>query len=404
MYIYKIGVVGAGKMGAEIAQVVTYAGLPVVLKDVNEELVEQGVGMVRSIYERRVERGKMSPGDMKERMKLIRGTTGYEEFSDVDLVVEAIPEDIELKKQVFQELEAACPEATILASNTSSLSISEIGGATGKPERTIGMHFFYPAHVMKLVEIIPGLDTDEETVETIVSFSQDLRKIPVRVKECPGFLVNRLLMPYLNEAISCLQEGAATTEEIDVAATEFGFPMGPFTLLDNIGIDIAHSVARVLFDAFGHRMPPAPLLEAVFEAGRYGRRTGAGFYSYGKADEDWLEKQIARIQKQTGVSGTDFSVERLLYPMVNEAALCLEEEVATPSDIERALLAGIGFPREVGGVLHYADQQGLDQVVDGLDRWKETLGPRFWPAPLLKRMVGAGHLGVKTDRGFFEYI
>lgn len=404
MYIYKAGVVGLGKMGAEIAQVITYAGLPVVGKDINEELVSQGLKTIKVIYERRVRRGKMAAPEMEERMKLFKGTTGYDEFADVDIVIEAVPEDMELKKRIFKELEEACPKATILATNTSALSISELGRATNKPEKVIGMHFFFPAHVMKLVEVIPGQDTSQETIDDVVSFSEDLRKIPVKVKECPGFLVNRLLMPYLNEAAYCLQEGAATPEEIDKEMTEFGFPMGPLTLLDNLGLDIAYHVAEIMHAGYGDRMPAAQILKQVYQAGRYGKRTRAGIYNYKGEEDRWLEDTAAKIQKETGVSSTKFSKERLLYLMVNEAALCLEESIATASDVEKALLAGIGFPQAIGGILRYADQEGIDKILEKLERWKDELGRRFQPAPLLKRMVEAGHTGKQAERGFFEYI
>ena len=206
MYIYKAGVVGAGQMGSEIAQVISYAGLPVVLKDVKDEFVQKGVARIRGIYQRRVDKGKMTREEMEQKISLVIPTTSYDDFKDVDIVIEAVPEKMELKKKVFQDLESHVSEGTIFASNTSALSISEMAAATKRPEKFIGMHFFYPASVMKLVEVIPGLATGQETVEDVTNFSESLRKLPVRVNECAGFLVNRLLMPYLNEAAFCLQE------------------------------------------------------------------------------------------------------------------------------------------------------------------------------------------------------
>ena len=204
-------------MGAGIAQVVTYAGIPVVLKDVNQELVDKGIAKIRDIYQKRVDKGKMSLSELESKMTLVSGTTSYEGFKDVDIVIEAVPEKMELKKKVFQDLEGQVSENTIFATNTSALSISELGAATKRPEKVVGMHFFFPAHVMKLIEVIPGLATNNETVDDVVAFSESLRKIPVKVNECAGFLVNRLLMPYLNEAAYCLEEGAATVQEIDQA-------------------------------------------------------------------------------------------------------------------------------------------------------------------------------------------
>ena len=198
MFIYKAGVVGAGAMGAEIAQVISYSGLPVVLKDVNQELVQKGLDRIRKIYGRRVEKGKMSQTDLEAKMALVTPATKDEAFKDVDIVIEAVPEKMELKKKVFQDLEKTVGDGCIFASNPSALSISELAAATQRPGKVVGMHFFFPAHVMKLVEVIPGLATSPETVDEIVQFTESLRKIPVRVNECAGFLVNPLFIPYFN--------------------------------------------------------------------------------------------------------------------------------------------------------------------------------------------------------------
>jgi len=403
MYIYKAGVVGAGTMGAEIAQVITYAGLPVCLKDRSEELVQKGLEKIRAIYKRRVDKGKMTAQEMENKMALVIPTTRYEDFKDVDLVIEAVPEKMELKKEVFQDLDRVMGESSIFASNTSALSISEMGSATKRPEKFIGIHFFYPASVMKLIEVIPGLATSAETVEDAISFSESLRKIPVRVNECAGFLVNRLLMPYLNEAAYCLQEGAASREQIDEAVRAFGLPMGPFTLVDNLGLDICLDATKVLLDSYGNRMKPAEIWEELYKAGYYGTKSGGGFYSYDAAKPDILAKAISEVQKKTGKKGTAFSIERLIYPMINEAVYCLEENVAKAADIDIGMLAGVGFPQDKGGPLKYADEIGLDRVLAVLQELYKTLGDRFWPAPRLKRMASAKFLGKKSGRGFFEY-
>ncbi|MER3458301.1 MAG: 3-hydroxybutyryl-CoA dehydrogenase, partial [Chloroflexota bacterium] len=238
MYIFKAAVVGAGAMGAEIAQVISFSGLPVVLKDIDQAMLDKGMARIRRIYESRVEKGKMQPSEAENKIALVEPTLSYDSFGDVDIVIEAVPEKIAIKKAVFAELDNVCPESTIFASNTSALSISELGASTRRPHKVIGMHFFNPAHVMKLVEVIPGLDTSQETVDDVVQFAESLRKIPVVVQECPGFLVNRLLMPYLNEATIALGEGAATASEIDAAMVDFGMPMGPFTLMDMLGLDV----------------------------------------------------------------------------------------------------------------------------------------------------------------------
>ena len=403
MYIYKAGVVGAGTMGAEIAQVITYAGLPVCLKDTTDELVQKGVQKIRAIYKRRVDKGKMTAEEMESKMALVIPTTQYEDFKDVDLVIEAVPEKMDLKKKVFQELDQVMGESSILASNTSALSISEMGAATKRPEKFIGIHFFYPASVMKLIEVIPGLATSSETVDDAISFSESLRKIPVRVNECAGFLVNRLLMPYLNEAAFCLQEGVATREKIDEAVRAFGLPMGPFTLVDQLGLDICLDATKVLLDSYGNRMRPAEIWDELYKAGYYGVKTGAGFYSYDASKPDILAKAIPEAQKKSKSKGMPFSIERLVYPMINEAIYCLEENVAKAADIDISMLAGVGFPQDKGGPLKYADEIGLDHVLEFLSKACHAGGDRFWPAPRLKRMVGAKFLGKKSGRGFFEY-
>jgi len=406
MYIFKAAVVGSGAMGAGIAQVITFAGLPVVLKDIDQEMLDRGMETIRRIYQRRVDKGKMTPGQMQEKLDLVTPTLSYDEFADVDIVIEAVPEDMRIKQAVFRELDEVCPPETIFASNTSALSISEMASATKRPHKVIGMHFFNPAHVMKLVEVIPGEQTDEDTVETVVQFAQELRKLPVTVKECPGFLVNRLLMPYLNEAVKCLEEGAASASEIDETMREFGWPMGPFQLMDMLGIDICYHVGTYLYSKYGDRMTPAHLFEKLVAAGRYGEKTNAGFYGYADQSDEPVKKMIAELQASGVVqTGTEFSVDRLMMPLVNEAALCVMEDIANVNDIDMACIAGLGM--KVGdtrmGPLEYADGLGLDVVVEKLEALQARYGDRFKPAELLYQKVRAGDLGKKTGRGFMEW-
>ncbi len=405
MYIYKTAVIGAGAMGAEIAQVISFSGLPVMLRDVDKARVDRGLEVVRKIYQRRVDRGKMTQDEMEKKVMLVTGVIDYEMLKDVDLVVEAVPEQLKLKQQIFRDLDKVLPESSIIASNTSSLSISALGGVTKRPHKVIGMHFFYPAHIMKLVEVIPGLETSDETVGDILSFTESLRKLPVRINECPGFLVNRILMPYLNEAAFCVQEGAAEARKIDEAMVDFGFPMGPFTLVDNLGFDVCREVVNVLLDAYGPRMQPAAIWAKLDGLKRYGAKSGAGFYLYGERagqPDPELEKVLKEL-RAARKEPSAFSVHRLVLPLINEAIRCLEERVCTASDVDLSVIAGLGFPQSKGGILHYADEVGLDKVLAGLEDLTKIHGERFWPSPLLKRMVAAGHLGKQAKKGFFEY-
>lgn len=405
MFIYKAAVVGGGAMGAEIAQVITYSGLPVVLKEVNDELAQKALSKIRQIYQGRVDKGKMSPSDLESKMSLVQVTTKFEDLKDVDIVIEAVPEKLELKKKIFKELDEHLPENTILASNTSALSISALGASTKRADKVVGIHFFYPAHVMKLIEVIPGLATSEETIADTIAFCEGLRKIPVRVNECAGFLVNRLLMPYLNEAAFCVEEGSATFQEIDKKMVEFGFPMGPFILVDTIGLDICHDVVGVLLEEYGNRMKPALLWDEIHKLGRFGVKSGAGFYNYSGNDKDQAVDDILKkiTQKNAASVKAPFSPDRLILAMINEAALCIQEHVASGSDIDISVLAGIGFPQSKNGLLQYADERGVDVILNELNQLYKIYGDRFFPAPIIKRMVQAGFLGKKTKRGFLEH-
>jgi len=403
MNIKKAAVIGAGTMGAQIAQVISHAGIPVTLVDVHEESVNRGLETIRKIYRARVEKGRMTAAEAEQKTALVVGATNYAGLRDADIVIEAVFEEAEVKRKVFTALDAACPPRTVLASNTSSLSISAIATVTRRPKQVVGMHFFNPVYAMKLVEVIPGLDTSPEIVQAVVGLSERLGKTPIRVQECPGFVVNRLLMPYLNEAALALQEGAESANHIDEAMKAFGMPMGPFTLLDMIGIDIAEKVSNILYDAYGPRMAVAEILPEMVRAKRFGRKSGAGVYRYDGEKDEAMTQILQKVRKDTGIVGTGFAPERLLLLMINEAAICLQEGTATAGDLDLAMVLGTGFPHEKVGPLHYADQVGLDVLLKELQRYAAELGPRFWPAPIIKRMVGAGYIGLKSRRGFFSY-
>lgn len=407
MYIFKAAVVGAGAMGGGIAQVITYSGLPVVLKDIDQKMLDKGLETIRNIYQGRVDKGKMSPTEMQSRLDLVETSLTYDGFEEVDIVIEAVPEKMEIKQRVYAELEQVCHEGTIFASNTSALSISEMAAATARPAKVVGMHFFNPAHIMKLVEIIPGLDTSQETIDDVVMFAESLRKIPVVVQECPGFLVNRLLMPYLNEATIALEEGAASTAEIDQAMTAYGWPMGPFTLMDMLGLDICYDVGIYLAQEYGDRMKPAKMFARLVEAGRLGEKSGAGFYGYGAQTDEPVRQLITELQKAGQVrTDTTFSPERLMMTMINEAILCVTENVANVNDIDMAMIAGTGmtYQGERMGPLQLADHLGLDTVLQTLGELAATHGSRFMPARLLRTKVRAGHLGKTSGKGFMEYV
>ena len=403
MYIFKAAVIGAGAMGAGIAQVISFSGLPVVLKDVDQAYLDKGMATIRKIYQSRVDKGKMSAGELDSKMSLVIPALDYSEFGDVDIVIEAVPEKMALKKKVFAELDGVCPEGTVFASNTSALSISEMGRATQRPHKMIGMHFFNPANVMKLVEIIKGESTDDETVSDLVAFTESLRKIPVVVKECPGFLVNRLLMPYLNEATLCLQEGAASAQDIDSAMRDYGWPMGPFTLMDFLGLDVSADVGQYLSSQYGERMKGAEMFERLVKLGRLGEKSGAGFYSYGDQSDEPVKQIIAEL---SAGKHSEFTPERLMYPMLNEAARAVEEGVADVRDVDMAMIAGTGmtYKGERIGPLALADKIGVDVLVAGLEAFEKKYGLRFHPADKLYQLVKEGRLGEKARAGFLEYV
>jgi 3-hydroxyacyl-CoA dehydrogenase len=412
MWIFKAGVIGGGFMGAEIAQVITYSGLPVVVKDIDQGQLDLAREKVESIYQRRVDKGKMTPALMQEKLDLIEYTLDYDEFSDVDIVIEAVPEVMKVKQQVYKELDEVCPPDTIFASNTSALSITEMGSATNRPNRMIGMHFFSPAHVMKLVEVIPTPETDQDTIDTVEQFTQELRKIPVIVKECPGFLVNRLLMGYLGEAVLALEEGAVTAEEMDEALGRagFGWPMGPCILMDMVGIDVCYHTGEYMLAHYGDRIKPNKLWPELMKAGRYGQRAGIGFYVYSDVEAEPLEDIIRRIQETGEVqTGTRFSVDRLMMPFLNEAALCVQEEIANVNDVDMACIAGIGMQVNIDGELvrmgplEYMDILGLDIIVEKMEALEKEFGSRFQPVDILYQKVRAGELGKKAGRGFMEW-
>jgi 3-hydroxyacyl-CoA dehydrogenase/enoyl-CoA hydratase/3-hydroxybutyryl-CoA epimerase len=365
--VEKVGVLGAGVMGAGIAQWCSARGLTVRLKDIKPEFVAAGIQRIADAYREGVKRRKMTELDGQHGFARVHPTTDYTGFGDCDLVVEAVLEKIEVKRQAFGELASALRNDCILASNTSAIPIDELAEASGRPKRFVGIHFFNPVHKMPLVEIVRGTATAPEVVAAAVEFAKQLKKIPVVVKGTPGFLVNRLLMPYLNEAGVLLGEGE-TIESIDEAMLEFGMPMGPLRLIDEVGIDVAYDVAVELGEAFKERMAVARVLRQVHERGLKGRKGGVGFYVYKRKKEVKVNRKLARairrdVESRDGKKEPRSAREiqrRLLNVMIQEAKLCLSEGVvASEDDIDVGMIFGTGFPPFRGGLVKYARDAGI---------------------------------------------
>jgi 3-hydroxyacyl-CoA dehydrogenase len=282
MFVFKAAVVGAGTMGGEIAQTIADSGIPVVLKDVNSSFVDQGLGKARSVWQARVDQGKLESAELERKLALITGTTDYDRFGDVDFVIEAVPERMVVKQTVFAELDEVTPGHAILSSNTSSLSITEMGEATSRPDKVVGFHFFYPASVMRLIEVVEGDDTSAETAQAAANFAQAIRKNPIRCAEAPGFVVNRILTSAFSELWAFQEETGMSVEELDkLVADSKAAPVGPFYLADLLGLDTVLHVAEHVRESYGERFHVHGQLRELVAAGDLGAKTGKGFYEHG---------------------------------------------------------------------------------------------------------------------------
>jgi len=406
MFVSKAAVVGAGTMGGQIAQTIAAAGIPVVLKDIDDALVQAGLEEAANVTRGQVgklaERGKISAEEAeaqaKEILDRIHGTTSYEQFGDVDLVVEAVPERMEIKQSVFAELDAATPGHAILASNTSSLSITEIGEATLRPEQVVGFHYFYPASIMPLIEIVEGEDTSAETVTAAVVFAQAIRKQPITCAEVPGFVVNRILNSGIAEVWREQEEGGLSIKKIDEGVGAAGVvPVGPYYLVNLLGLDTVLHVAEHLVESYGEERFYVPKgMQKLVADGKLGAKTGGdGFYD---------------AQGEPNISGENEPdvaelVEMLSLKTLIEACLVLEERVATHRDIDFGMMAGAGLDPRRGLMPPFmkADAEGLDSILERMENAAERHGERFTPPTILRRLVAQGRLGQKTGQGFYAY-
>jgi len=401
--IESAAVIGAGTMGGGITMSYVNAGIPVILKEVNQEQLEQGLDRIRRTWGISVKRGRMTEADVDAKMGMITGTTDYTQLTDVDIVVEAAFESMDLKKQIFSELDQVAKPGAILASNTSTLDIDAIAAATSRPESVMGHHFFSPANVMKLLEMVRGRETADDVIATSMDLAKRLRKVGVLVGNCFGFVGNRMFWPYLREAQFVLEEGASV-EQVDNAHMEFGMAMGPHAVSDLSGIDVYWRINQESKDTIPEGMRQPLVADKLYKLGRYGQKTGAGWYRYDGRKEitdPEVEHLIRSCSAEAGITRRELTdeeiIERTMFSMVNEGALILQEEIAMRSvDIDIVFLHGYGFPGWRGGPMKYADTIGVQKVYDRICHYRETHG--FWwePAPLLKELA-------KSDATFSEW-
>jgi len=409
--VKKVGVLGAGVMGAGIAQAAAFSGYNVVLKDIKPEFVEKGMATIKALFDGLVEKRKMTREEADAKFAAVKGTTDYADLADCDLVVEAFVEIMKVKQDTLAALENVIAKPFIFATNTSSLSVTTMGEKARHPEHVVGLHFFNPVHKMPLVEVVKTVSTSEETAALARAFAMRLGKTVVTTADAPGFVVNRILAPYLRESILLMQEGVPL-EDIEKAMKEFGLPMGPLELLDEVGLDIAEKVIHVLNEALGERMSAPAIMTAIEALKIVGRKGGKGIYVYdapGGKRQSYIEKKgkflrkkktkkyvfnpdvVAAIKAPRHPKTAGEIRDRLVLAMVNEAARVLEEGIVTdPSQIDLAMLFGTGFPPFTGGVLRYADQIGTRVAADKLGFLAQVSGANYAPAAILLDKASKG--------------
>ncbi|MGB5525966.1 MAG: 3-hydroxyacyl-CoA dehydrogenase NAD-binding domain-containing protein [Gemmatimonadota bacterium] len=390
-----MGVIGAGVMGGAIAELAAAHDIPVVLKDIDQDALDSGLRHAGDLLRKAAAARVFSEEEASLKFALITGTLKYDDFEGADVVVEAVVERMAVKQQVLREAEASADRA-VLATNTSALSVDEMANGVDRPGSVLGLHFFNPVHKMPLVEVVAGPRTAPEALATGFGLVLALGKTPVLVADRPGFLVNRLLAPYLNEAGFLLQEGVAV-EAIDGALESFGMPMGPLRLLDEIGFDVARHASREMTAAFGERMRPSGVLDRMIEDARLGKKNGLGFHRYQDGRDRGADPTVQGLLSRDGAAvpgeatssvSADEIRRRCLYIMVNEASYALEEQVVEgPDPVDLAMVMGTGFPPFRGGLLRWADSEGIQKIHDALSKYAGTLGNRFAPAPLLVGMA-----------------
>ncbi|MEX0617329.1 MAG: 3-hydroxyacyl-CoA dehydrogenase NAD-binding domain-containing protein [Pseudohongiellaceae bacterium] len=394
--INKVGIIGGGTMGGGIAMCFANAGIPVTLLEISDEALQRGLGIVRKNYEMTVKKGKLEQTGMTSRLKLISGTTDYADLGDVDMVIEAVFENLEIKKEVFGKLDKVCKQGAILATNTSYQNVDEIAAATSRPQDVLGMHFFSPANVMKLLEVVRGEKTADDVLATTMKIGKKIGKVCALSKVCYGFIGNRMLSGYGREAQLLLLDGC-TPAQVDGALERFGMAMGPLAMGDLAGLDVGYKARQGRTD-----LPDDPKLyrvgDALVEMGRLGQKSGAGFYRYDPAtrarnSDPEVEALIKAEAENLGLQQREVSdeeiVERCLYPLINEGAKILEEGIAQrPGDIDIVYVYGYAFPAAKGGPMWYADQTGLKKIHDRICQFRDQYGEVYWkPAAVLQQLA-----------------